>query len=204
MALAGDKVYAIASTGGAGNAAADVYRLLTLDAATLKETARRDLSFVHGPVASLVAYKGKLYFPLTADDDGTSTSPRRDLVVLDPATTAVEKVDLTADLPYRLRLVGDKLVIAHTFINPVFGDLSTLRHVSVVDLRTMAVKGYDLKAGILDIQVTDQNLLLLGILNEDFSRPLVETYALSDMTRSASTVLTRPGDDYFPAALFAP
>ncbi|MEI2776827.1 MAG: hypothetical protein V9G19_12845 [Tetrasphaera sp.] len=52
--------------------------------------------------------------------------------------------------------------------------------------------------------MTNDRLFLLGILNEDFPRPLVQTYQLDTMSRISTTTLTRPGEDYFVAALFAP
>ena len=184
----------------------DAYGLLELDATTLNVRSRRPLPMVTGQVGSVVAHGGRLIVAATAQD-GTTATPGHTLVVLDPLTLEARTVDLGADLPDLLRVRGDTLYVGHTFINPAFGELSTLRHLSVVDLTTFAVTGHDLDAGILDFRVDDSSLYLLGWLQDNALEAVVQTYRLGTLDRTASVSLPRPtagGGLFYPAGLLQP
>lgn len=202
LALDGGTLYAFATQFHDG--APDSVVLVALDSDTMAVRSRHPLPLAPGPVASAVVHGGKLYYPLTANES-TGTQGHA-LAVLDPTTFTETTIDLGARLPYALRLVGDTLYVAHTFINPAFGPLSSLRHLSRIDLRTGTVTGRDLDTGIVDIAADARHVYLIGQdvdLADDF---VVQTYDATTLARTASVPLTRPkaGGYYYPAGVLAP
>lgn len=182
----------------------DTYVLLALDATTLTERSRRPLPEAASQVTSALIHDGKLIYPLTYSE--ASKAPGHALAVLDLTTNRATTIDLGADLPYLLRASGQTLYVGHTFMNPAFGAISGLRHLSRVDLATGAVTGADLEAGIVDFDVDAARVYLLGQAGADTDAYVVETYDAAALTRTASVTVTRPtrGGYYYPAGILAP
>lgn len=181
---------------------ADSYVLIALDAATLTVRSRHELPLATASVNSAVLHGGRLIYPLTNNE---ATGARgRALAFLDPNTMTAESLDLPAEIPYLLRLAGDTLYVGHTFLNPAFGPISRMRHISRVDLASRAVVGAELSAGIVDFDVDGTRLYLLGA-HDDADRFVIETYDTT-MTRTESLDVARPTDTgyFYPAGIIAP
>ena len=182
---------------GARNAAADVYRLLTLDAATLKGD-RPPRSVLCPRSGGQRWPTGEALFPL-------DRRRRRDLDVPAPGSGRPRSGD---DGGREGRSHGRPPLPASAGRGQIGHHPRSSTRSSVTCRRWARLGGRPAhdggqrirpEAGILDIQVTDQNLPSSRHSQRGLLAPAGgETYALSDMTRSASTVWTRPGDDLFP------
>lgn len=184
-------------------AAKSAYNLSVLDPDTLEERDRRPLPDLTSSVESAVLHGDTLIYPLTADEQ--SNTPRRALVTMDVNTFAAKQLDLRSDLPFILKLDGDVLYVGHTFMNPGFGPIEGLRHVSRVDLKTRAVEGFDVAAGIVDLDVRDGTVVLLGSDGTDADTYLVQTYEGATGKRLTSSTVARQtgGGYYYPAGILA-
>jgi len=116
------------------------------------------------------------------------------------------RIDLGANTPYLLELDGDALYVGHTFINPAYGPIDGLRHISRVDRASFAVTGYDLDAGMFGFTVRGGRLALVG---DDGGGPNTFVLQTSDEATGArltSSTLPRPGGDdfYYPAGVLVP
>ena len=152
-------------------------------------------------MTSAVFRDGRLIYPLNHDE---ATQARgHELVSLDPTTMSATTIDLGAPLPFLLRLTGDTLVVGHTFMNPAFGPLSSMTHVSTVDLGTGKVTGHDLDTGIADLTVDASHVYVLG-QRADSTAHLVQTYDLATLTRTASVAVNPPAEGYYAAGILAP
>lgn len=182
----------------------DTYLLLALDPDTLAVRARHTLPRAEAAVTSAVFHGGRLIYPLNHNE--ATQAPGHELISLDPATMEVTTIDLGAPLPYLVRLTGDTLVVAHTYLNPAFGPLSSMRHVSTVDLTSGTVSGHDLDTGIIDLAVDATHAYVLGQREDNAEDYVVETVDLASMTRAASVTVKRPGEggSYYAAGVLAP
>lgn len=200
-------VYAFANEFRRG--APDGYVLIVLDAETLQVRSRHPLPLAAASVSSAVLHGGKLIYPLTYDEESRELG--RELAVLDVAglgasgKIAARTIDLAADLPYLLRLSGDTLIVGHTFLNPAFGPIAGMRHISRVDLATAKVTGHEVAAGIVDVDADDAHVYLLGQADENADRFVIETYAAATMRRTESVPVDRPtrGGYFYPAGIIA-
>lgn len=179
-------------------------RLITLDAETLTVVSEQPLPGGEFVTGSPIVHGGRLIYPLTATHEGDR--PGHELVVLDPATMSERRIDLGANTPYLLTMEGDTLYVGHTFINPAYGPIDGLRHISRVDLATSAVTGYDLDAGILGFTVRGERLALVGDDGGDPNTFVLQTYDEATGARLTSSTLPRPGGDdfYYPAGILVP
>ena len=117
-----------------------------------------------------------------------------DFGVVDLRSGAVHMIELGSSLPYYVQARDGLVYVAHTFINPGFGEFPDFRRLSVVDATTEAVTSYDLKDGITKFSVGARVLAVLGEDAEE--NAILHTYDPKTMELLTRTQLTPPELSY--------
>ncbi|MDR1808120.1 MAG: hypothetical protein LBR33_09450 [Propionibacteriaceae bacterium] len=181
----GDNLYVFASTlptvtltdDAAPPPEASIVSVRRLD--DLSEVAQVTLPPGNSGILSAFAAGGQVYFPLEGGLLGS----------LDEASLAVDTVALGYAGPEFVRVVGNFAYVAH-------GSPSEfLRHISVVDLATRAVRGVDLTYPIEVVDANDTTLAAVGQRSDGVY--ILHTYSLPDLTEQAVIELTPPTDADF-------